>query len=363
MAGFQQFIAIAPLVGALINSLNMVAILTPSWAQQYDEWRHSSSSKLNLDNELHERLKKSLLSVKGQGFVIDKIVDAICAWSESKKNSFDPVSGGLVIHMAGISGSGKSTVANILSNELSKNSAIKISYSSIDTNDPRSCAEQLFGSYTRRSAYNTEVRCNTRYGAQLIHNPEVVVQIDEFDKFMMRDDSMQALLWDVADTGRLKIDKDTYVDCSKTIFILTSNASRESLKMKLANCKSDDSDSLESVNFKQAFLNRITNVYFENFSKEIYREILSERLKPIAKYYSEKYGIELNFRNDTLDKISGELSNMKAGGARNIGLFTKKLYSAANAFKRENHISESSKNDKFMVDVTYNKGCFKLLKK
>ncbi len=353
-----------PLVGTLISVVfSTLVTVAPAWKQKYDEWSSSSSMKLKLDNSLHERLEKSLLSVKGQKIALDAVVDSICGWSESKNNNFDGSSGGLVIHMAGVSGTGKSMTANILTDELSKQSAVRISYSSIDTKDTRSCAEQLFGSYVRKSSYNTDVKCNTKYAAQIMYNPEVVVQIDEFDKFMMRDDSLQALLWDVADNGRLKIDKDTYIDCSKTIFILTSNASRESLNMKMTNAKSDDSDSLESVNFKQAFLNRITNVYFENFSKEIYKEILSERLKPIKKYYLEKYGIDLNFRSDTLDKISEELSHIKAGGARNIGLFTKKVYAAVDSFKRKNHVSQSFKNDKSTVDVTYDKGSFKLLEK
>ena len=72
--------------------------------------------------------------------------------------------------------------------------------------------------------------------------------------------------------------------------------------MKIDKIKTDDSDSLESVDFKQAFLNRITNVYFENFSQEIYKEILLMRLKPIKEYYLKKFNIALNFSDDVIDK-------------------------------------------------------------
>ena len=332
----------------------------PEWAQRYHEWSISSSQELKLSDELHDKLKKSLSVVKGQDLAIGTIIDSVCGWSESKKNNFDCKSGGLVIHMAGASGTGKSMTADILASELSKDAAIHISYSSINTADQRSCAEQLFGSYERIAVANAHVRCNTEYSAQLIHNPKVIVQIDEFDKFMMRDDSLQALLWDVADTGRLRIDKDTHIDCSNTIFILTSNASRESLKMKIDKIKTDDSDSLESVNFKQAFLNRITNVYFENFSQEIYKEILLMRLKPIQEYYLKKFNIALNFSSDVIDKISNELVNMKTGGARNIGIFTRKLYSAMNSFKIENNISESHNENQYSVDAFYKDEEFKI---
>ena len=196
-----------------------------------------------------------------------------------------------------------------------------------------------------------------------MHNPEVIVKIDEFDKFMMRDDSLQALLWDVADTGRLKIDKDTYIDCSKTIFILTSNASRESLKWKIDKTKTDDSDSLESVDFKQAFLNRITSVYFENFSDKIYKEILSKKLEPIEQYYSRKYNIKLNFSDECLNKISKDLAGMKTGGARNIGIFTRRLYASVNAFKRDNNIAEEYSKTEYNLDVSYDNGKFIISKK
>lgn len=350
---------IVGLVSALAQPLvNMV----PAWYQKYNEWKSSSSYKLKLDNELYGRLKKALIGVKGQNAAIETIVDSVCGWSESKSNNLDSSKGGLVIHMAGVSGTGKSMTANILTDELSKKSAIKISYSSIDSKDPRSCAEQLFGSYVRKSSSNTDVKCNTKYAAQLMYNPEVVVQIDEFDKFMMRDDSLQMLLWDVSDTGRLKIDKDTYIDCSKTIFILTSNASRESIKMKLDKAKNDDSDSLESVKFKQAFLNRITSVYFENFSEKIYKEILLLKLEPIKAYYSEKYNVSLNFSDNTLNKLAKELSNMKTGGARNVGIFVRKMYAAINYFKRENHISESNNKEKYDVNVCYDNDRFNMIK-
>lgn len=363
MSQANEGILVMSSVLLLSSALPLFIKAIPAWKQKYDEWSISSSEKLKLKGALYINLKRALSDVKGQDTAIDSIIDSICGWSESRKNSLDPAKGGLVIHMAGVSGTGKSMTANILTNQLSKNSAIRISYSSIDTNDKRSCAEQLFGSYIRKSSLNTDVKCNTKYAAQLIHNPKVVVQIDEFDKFMMRDDSMQALLWDVADTGRLKIDKDTYIDCSDTIFILTSNASRESLKMKIGKTQQDDSDSLESVNFKQAFLNRITSVYFENFSEKIYKEILLDKLKPIKVYYSKRYNISLNFSDDVINKITKELHDMKTGGARNIGIFTRKLYSAVNAFKRDNRISEECSKDKLDAVVSYNDGKFSVSKK
>lgn len=347
---------VAPLFPVIMQSI-------PGWIQKYSEWSSASYQKLNLKSNLYDDLKKSLSSVKGQDLAINTVIDSICGWSESKKNKIDKTSGGLVIHMAGVSGTGKSMTANILANKLSKNSAIRISYSSINTADKRSCAEQLFGSYTEKSVFNTDVKCNTSYASQLIYNPEVVVVIDEFDKFMLRDDSLQALLWDIADTGRLRIGKDTSIDCSKTIFILTSNASKESIKLKIDKLKTDDSDSLETVNFKQAFLNRITSVYFENFSKDIYKEILISHFKPIKEYYSKKYNLFVDFNNNSLDNMAMELSKMKTGGARNVGIFKKKIYSAINRFKRENSISESYCKNRYDVNVTYDNGECEIMKK
>ncbi len=348
--------SIAQLIPVILQSI-------PSYMQKFNEWSSASYQKLNLKSNLYDDLKKSLSSVKGQDLAINTVIDSICGWSESKKNEIDKTSGGLVIHMAGVSGTGKSMTADILANKLSKNSAIRISYSDIDTTDKRSCAEQLFGNYTEKSVFDTDVKCNTSYASQLIYNPEIVVVIDEFDKFMLRDDSLQAMLWDIADTGRLRIGKDTSIDCSKTIFILTSNASKESIKLKIDKLKTDDSDSLETVNFKQAFLNRITNVYFENFSKDIYKEILISHFKPIKEYYSKKYNLFVDFNNNSLDNMAAELSNMKTGGARNVGIFTKKIYLELYKYRREAGISESYCKNRYDVNVTYDNGECEIMKK
>lgn len=275
--------------------------------------------------------------------------------------------------MAGASGTGKSMTANILANELSSKSTVRIKYSDINTADPRSCAEQLFGSYIKNTVFKDNVSCNTRCTAQLIRNPEIVVLIDEFDKFMMRDDSLQAMLWDISDTGYLKVSNDTPIDCSKTIFILTSNASKESLKIGFNKTKdTDNSNSLESVNFKQAFLNRITSVYFENFSQETYKAILLERLKPIKEYYSKNYGIMFNLSDDSLSDISKRLSETQAGGARNVGIFVSKLYNTISRFRRENNISklneknkklESAHKDSYNLDILYKEGRFEIKNK
>lgn len=361
-------IGMISLVGTITTVLTPIIFhVLPTWEQKYHEWSVSSSERLKLNDEscgeLRDRLQKSLSCVKGQDSAINTVIDSICGWDESKKNDLDSKSGGLIIHMAGASGTGKSMAANIISNELSKNSTIKISYSNIDTTSDKSCAEQLFGVYERLSFDSVHVECNTDHSAKLMRNSNVIVQIDEFEKFMIKDDSLQALLWDIADTGKLSLGKDKYIDCSNTIFLLTSNVSRESLKMKIDEAENDDSDSLESVNFKQAFLNRITSVYFENFSEETYKEILLTKLDPIKKYYSSKYNVTLNFSDDTINKITKKLTSMKTGGARNVGIFTKKLYSSMSSFKKENNISESCNQNTYNVDVFYNDDkfdiCFK----
>lgn len=306
-----------PLITLMVNYI-------PQCIQKFKEWKASSSAKVNYSGDLRKRLTKALEPVKGQSTAIDTIISSICGWRESKQAKNPGSNGSLVIHMAGLSGTGKSMTTDIIAKILMKNEKVMhISYSSINPSSKISCAEQLFGQMPYTIGV-TPIMKKTPYASQLEHNSKIVVVIDEFDKFMEKDQSLEASLWDVADTGFLSIGKDVKIDCSETVFILTSNSSRESLG--LDSSKDGQKKSLSNPRYHQAFLNRITSVYFEDFSSKIYKEILSERLTYVKDYYKKTFGIIVDIDDAALDTIADELANMPEGGARNVGMFINKLF-------------------------------------
>ncbi len=308
-----------------------------------------STNHINTRNSL-DRLKKELLKIKGQNNAKKQILNSISGWLESKENP-DNSSGGLIIHLAGVSGTGKTLAAEAITKSLlgENVNSIKISYSSIDSKSQKTVADQLFGQ-TEENFGQIKVDKNTPLTCQLKFNPKTVIEIHEFDKFMEKDDSLQAKLWDIADNGRIDVNGQT-LDCRNTIFILTSNSSKESLG--LGNDTKDETKSLEKISYRQVFLNRINTMYFEDFSLEEYYELAVQKIKIVSDYYNKKFNLLVNVSEESLNKIAQELKNKKIGGARNIKPITDKMYIALAEFKKRNNITESSECKNLKISLEY----------
>lgn len=347
----------ATIAAAMIFYTSLIALLPVIMNQgpkavNYMEERWSVSGKsINTCNSV-EKLKDKLSEIKGQDNAKKQILDAISGWLEAKQNPNSP-SGGLVIHLAGASGTGKTLAAEAITKSLLGENAksIKISYSSIDSKSQKTVADQLFGQ-TEANVGQIKVDKNAALTCQLKFNPNTVVEIHEFDKFMEKDDSLQAKLWDIADNGRIDVNGQT-LDCRNTIFILTSNSSKESIG--IGHDSKDDTKSLEKVNYRQAFLNRVNTIYFEEFSLDEYSELVLQKIKVITDYYNKKFKLSVNVPEETINKIARELKSKKIGGARNIKPIIDKIYVILAQFRKENNITESSKKQQLKIDLEYNK--------
>ncbi len=327
---------------ALFAAMPVLMNMGPKWWVAFQEWRSVSSSSINTENILQELARALDEVLIGQDYPKMQILSAVAGYLEAKENPYAK-SGSLVLHLAGISGSGKSVAVDVIKRVLLGESAksIKISYSSIDSSikNSRTVVEQLLGQ-TKENYGQIQVEKNTPLAAQLIHNPKTVIEIHELDKLMQKDDSMQAWLWDMADEGTTYINGKP-VNCKDTIVLITSNSSQESVGLG-DDCE-DSTKSLSKINFQQTFLNRIPTIYFGDFTLEEYTKITNQKLEPVVKYYEEKFGLEINISDETINKIALELKDKKTGGVRNIKPYLNKIYAKLAQFRRDNDITESSK--------------------
>ncbi|MDR1628339.1 MAG: AAA family ATPase [Oscillospiraceae bacterium] len=330
--------------------LPVVMNAMPKGVRYLQEKSSASYYRINTKNSIDE-LEIALRTIKGQKNAKTQIMNTVAGWLEAKENP-DNKPGGLIIHLAGISGTGKSIAAEALTKVLlgENSKSIKLSYRSIDSNSQKTVAEQLFGQTTENFG-QIKVDKNTPLTAQLKFNPNTIIEIHEFDKFMEKDDTLQAKLWDIADNGQIDVNGQT-LDCKDTIFILTSNSSKESVGM--GTDTEDATASLERVNYRQAFLNRINTVYFEDFSLAEYNEIFEQKLQVVVDYYNKKFKLLLNVSAETKNKIAQELKSKKIGGARNIRPIIDKIYVALAKFKKDNGITESSKHKQLEINLGYN---------
>ena len=328
---------------ALFAAMPVIMNMGPKWFVAFQEWMSVSSTSINTKNilkELAEALDEALV---GQEYPKMQILSAVAGYLEAKDNPHAK-SGSLILHLAGISGSGKSVAVDVIKRVLLGESAesIKISYSSIDSSikNSRSVVDQLLGQ-TEGNYGGIKVDKNTKLAAQLIHNPKTVIEIHELDKLMQKDDSMQAWLWDMADEGRTYINGKP-VDCRDTIVLITSNSSKGSVGLGVDD--EDPTKSLTKIDFKQMFLNRIPTIYFGDFMLEEYVKITCQKLEAVVKYYKEKFSLEINISDETVSKIAAELKDKKTGGVRNIKPYLNKIYTNLAEFRREKDITESTKH-------------------
>ena len=356
----DRYLMIANIISNLIGAfITVIANILPQTINTYKESRSVSTTKLDISNigtkKTIDRLKIALSPIKGQDKAKNKILDIISGWTEVKENPENKL-GGLIIHLAGPSGVGKTMAAKAITDTLIGNDSklIKISYSCLDTESNKTVAEQLFGKTNDHTGL-VPIKKNNILSKQLKYNANTVIQIDEFDKFMKKDDSLQAKLWDIADTGKLEVDGE-FVDCSNTIFLLTSNSSRKSVGLDsdaADSLETDETKSITDVNYNQAFLNRIDTVYFDDFSLRDYCEILKQQLVSINNYYSNKFNLSVKISNENLEKIGKTLEDKKVGGARNIKPIVYKIYIALKQFRVENNINKQSNSEIKLVYIDY----------
>lgn len=76
-------------IGSIVAALApFVVLVSANQYQKHCELSMTSAEKMNLNDAIYDRLKKSLSSVKGQDAAINDVIASICGWSEANKTTW-----------------------------------------------------------------------------------------------------------------------------------------------------------------------------------------------------------------------------------------------------------------------------------
>lgn len=259
-----------------------------------------------------------LFAIKGQEKAKEKmrqILLNIVDENKKRNNSYSNCShGSRVIYMVGPSGVGKSYSAEILTKVLTgvNSKPYVIEASDIDNDSKVSAVDQLFGMRAKKVS-NTEVYEASPLVTQIKSTPEMVVLINEYDKMHTKD--LDEKLRTIMDHGYINVNGEK-VDCSKTIFIITSNESSSSVNsgnQDLNHAIDDGTGSRTRIFHDKAFLNRIRLVEFENLDKKTYKEIAAIPFTDLVTRYKTEYGLDIDLDDENLEKIAEKVEEMNKG--------------------------------------------------
>ncbi|BED91980.1 MAG: AAA family ATPase [Candidatus Improbicoccus pseudotrichonymphae] len=335
--------------GTLISGVMVLLIVgVQRLARTIREIRATSYAKIPTStDEILINLQRAFLNIKGHKKNKESVIRSILGWRERKNAEGTKYPGSLVLHFAGTSGSGKSLMADAIARGLSHNNPpIRVSASSVTKGSGLTVAEQLFLPQVIDSPsapYGKITNYPPLYN-QLIRNQNCVVQIDEFEKLVEIDNTLIPLLWDVVDCGKIYAKNDFFIQCENTIFILTSNMSKESLgdnaEVIVDQDKQikEDSSLLNKI-WDQSFLNRIKTFYFDSLGEIEYMEIFRERFGMALDYYQKSFNIHIDMKEDIINHVAKKTAQYKSGGARNVDFVMNEFFTEMSRFKRENNIT------------------------
>lgn len=271
-----------------------------------------------------------LSAIKGQTCAKEKMRNIVLSIVDEnrKRQGFGAntkENGARVIYMVGPTGVGKSYSAEILTKVLTgiNSKPYIVEASDIDTQSKSSPVEQLFGMRTKKVSNNETYECSPLI-TQIKSTPEMVVLINEYDK--MHSPELDEKLRTIMDHGYINVNGEK-IDCSKTIFIVTSNEDYSSVNYS---GKNDNFDSTEDgtgsrtfVKHDPAFLNRIKLVEFENLSKEDYEEIAYVPFRSLVDSFKLNYDLDLDLK-DTIKQVAEKIEKINKG-ARRVKEFADRL--------------------------------------
>jgi hypothetical protein len=250
------------------------------------------------------------------------VVTSLLNYAAGLKNRKSPIG---VFLFLGSTGVGKTELAKVLTHEIYKDSKKMLRFDMSHFSESNAITK-LVGS---PPGY-----VNHEEGGQLtsplLENSQVVVLLDEVDKAHLQ--VMQMFLT-VFDEGMLVDNKNNQIDCSETIFILTSNFCGEEIA-KLYRMGYNEGDILAMIEpalmtaLSPELYNRVEVVLFKPLAQETMRVLVEMFLKQVKEKLWVEKGINISF-DETLINFLIENGYHPLLGARPLKkLIEKRVVSA-----------------------------------
>lgn len=215
-----------------------------------------------------DELRKQLSVIEGQDDIIDELMKLL----RRHEMSLFPQKKPLSILFTGTSGVGKTEVTKIIARHLTGVAPIILNMTE----------------YAHETAVNSIIGVDAGYIGyedmnelpldKLEGNPFQIVLLDEFEKAHK---AVQRLFMGVFDEGILKTKRGSVIDCSKAIFIATTNAGNKEVKRAVgfSSASANQSTEIDMTEMKRWFdpelLNRFEKRYaFHSISEDTYIEIM-----------------------------------------------------------------------------------------
>lgn len=319
ISGLLTGSAIGMFIGGIVNVLTNIRNISTILAAPAQKIKYKVAHKgIDFDNyeDLIDRIEKRLKKeVIGQDEAIDKIIMIMSGYFESVKEAKEngkKFEGGLILYFIGEPATGKSTVMKIIQEEMGLNSCVCRMSDAIEDNGNRamSVASRLIKPIKLDTGKVVAIR-DTAFMSQVKNKRPTLYCIDEIDKMRAFDcrlqktepkdengyivgGSIDELLRNFGDTGQIN-----GIDASGSILIVTSNESEEQIK-----------------NLESSLYNRYNDylVKFKNLNSEDYKKIINNNTADIKNYYKKKYGVDIEWDEDSLNKISEMFSEKHLGG-------------------------------------------------
>lgn len=280
-------------------------------------------------DKIFANFDKAFSDIKGQDEAIHQVknhlYDIVVAKNQAKWKN-EKYSHGDVLYFHGLSGVGKTSVSNAIANVLYENPRIyTVTPSDVDKESQESVVTQLFGSKepANQNPYFPQVPKQNNLTNFLKNNQNGIVRIEEYDK--MCTPALDEVLRTVMECGVVNVNGEK-IDCSGTLFILTSNED----KVSMEGFDKQDSTKLDKESIAKgftrvwhdkSFLNRVRKVEFKNLSHESYEVIVKNHFDLLAEFWADtkNAGITLTIDESTIKDLATEVENLNQG-ARSIDL-------------------------------------------
>ncbi len=283
--------------------------------------------------------------------VLTSYFETIYRMPGASEQSFVRNARGNVIYIIGRPGVGKSTMARAIANAFLRHSECTcFILNSSDINPEQPLGEQLFKFATRvtnirdvrdeRGARNlwgllgdqrycAEARVAAPMLAHLIKwNGEAVVIIDEYDKMKIEcaagdapdgeDHSADEIIKSIADTGSYRVGADV-IDCTKTLFLITTNESREQLE--------------RSFGYRGAVgggVQRLNIIEFDDLSEDCCRRIVDDMVSFVRQTLTDPCGDykiqDVTFSEETLSAMAEYIMRNEVRQGRAVTDLEHKIY-------------------------------------